>query len=437
FLSKNQISEKQFNTDLFASANKTFSDKFAGTLLLGVNYNSRRRATRSDAISNLIVPTAPDILTNALNSNLTASNYSSLIRTYAYYLQTDLEAYDMLFLTLSGRTESASTFGANANSSFFFPSAALAWQLTKIDWLKDLPVLNFAKLRLSWGQVGIQPQPYLNFTTFSPAIYGDTFTRGLSSVSALYGGGYVRSLTQGNEHLRPERKTESEIGLDLRLLNNRINVSVTGYTNETKDVILPLSVPSETGFTTRNTNAAVLSNKGLELDINGDVIQGADFKWNISGTFSMNRNKVKSLAGATVYTLPDSYMQNASLIPGQPFGIFYSTDFLKDQSGKYILDANGFPQAGISNEIIGNPNPKWQGGIGNTFSYRNVSLFFLFDRVAGNDFFNGTRGSLYSIGTHADQGHTVTAPAGGLKDVNGNLIPAGTSFQGQIKDFGA
>ena len=437
FLSKNQISEKQFNTDLFASANKSFSDKFAGTLLLGVNYNSRRRATRSDAISNLIVPTAPDILTNALNSNLTASNYSSLIRTYAYYLQTDLEAYDMLFLTLSGRTESASTFGANANSSFFFPSAALAWQLTKIDWLKDLPVLNFAKLRLSWGQVGIQPQPYLNFTTFSPAIYGDTFTRGLSSVSALYGGGYVRSLTQGNEHLRPERKTESEIGLDLRLLNNRINVSVTGYTNETKDVILPLSVPSETGFTTRNTNAAVLSNKGLEFDINGDVIQGADFKWNISGTFSMNRNKVKSLAGATVYTLPDSYMQNASLIPGQPFGIFYSTDFLKDQSGKYILDANGFPQAGISNEIIGNPNPKWQGGIGNTFSYRNVSLFFLFDRVAGNDFFNGTRGSLYSIGTHADQGQTVTAPAGGLKDVNGNLIPAGTSFQGQIKDFGA
>ncbi|RZK74748.1 MAG: SusC/RagA family TonB-linked outer membrane protein, partial [Pedobacter sp.] len=228
YLSKNQISEKQFNTDLFASANRTFNDKFAGTLLLGVNYNSRRRATRSDAISNLIVPTAPDILTNALNSNLVASNYSSLIRTYAYYLQADLEAYDMLYLTLSGRNESASTFGAQAKSSFFFPSAALAWQLTKLNFLQDLQVLNFAKLRLTWGQVGIQPQPYLNFTTFSPAIYGDTFTRGLSSISTLYGGGYVRSLTEGNDHLRPERKTESELGLDLRLFNNRLNVSVTG-----------------------------------------------------------------------------------------------------------------------------------------------------------------------------------------------------------------
>jgi TonB-linked SusC/RagA family outer membrane protein len=437
YLSKNQISEKQFNTDFFASANKSLGQNFKGTVLLGVNYNSRRRATRSDAISNLIVPTAPDILTNALNSNLSASNYSSLIRTYAYYMQADLEAYDMLFLTVSGRSESASTFGDDAKSSFFFPSAALAWQLTKIKGLDQIPFLNFAKLRLSWGQVGIQPQPYLNFTTFSPAVYSDTFTRGLSSVSTLYGGGYVRSLTEGNNNLRPERKTESEIGLDLRMFKSKLNVSVTAYTNQTKDVILPLNVPSETGFTIRNTNAAVLSNKGLEIDVNGDIVQLGKFKWNLSGTFAMNRNTVKSLASATVYTLPDSYMQNASLIPGQPFGIFYSTDFLKDQSGKHILDSNGFPQAGISNEIIGNPNPKWQGGLGSTFSYKNLSLFVLFDRVAGNDFFNGTRGSLYSIGTHIDQGQTVIAPAGGLKDVNGNLIAAGTAFQGQIKDFGA
>jgi hypothetical protein len=144
-----------------------------------------------------------------------------------------------------------------------------------------------------------------------------------------------------------------------------------------------------------------------------------------------------SLAGASVYTLPDSYMQNSSLIPGQPFGIFYSTDFRKDESDRYILDANGFPQAGISNEIIGNPNPAWRGGLGSTFGYRGLSLYVLFDRVAGNDFFNGTRGSLYNFGVHADQGYTAVAPAGGLKDVNGTTIAAGTAFQGQIQDFGA
>lgn len=437
YLSKNWITEKQFNTDVFASANKTFSNNFSGSLLLGVNYNSRRRATLSDAITNLIVPTAPDILTNALNSNLTAGNYNSLIRTYAFYAQADLQVYDQLFLTLTGRDESASTFGAKTNPSFFFPSAALAWQFSKLNGLSSSSFFSFGKLRLTWGQVGIQPQPYQNFTALGPAQYNDMFTRGVTSVSSLYSGGYVRSTTAGNDYLRPERKTEAEVGVDLRFLKNRFSLSATAYSNNTNDVILSLNVPSETGYTIRNTNAAKLSNKGLELEAGADIIPQGNFRWNLSANFSMNRNQVVSLAGASVYILPDSYMQNSSLIPGQPFGIFYSTDFKKDESGRYILDANGFPQGGIGNEIIGNPNPKWRGGLGNTFAYKGLSLYVLFDRVAGNDFFNGTRGSLYSFGVHGDQGNTVVAPVGGLKDVNGATIAAGTAFQGQIKDFGA
>ncbi|TLV03973.1 SusC/RagA family TonB-linked outer membrane protein [Dyadobacter luticola] len=437
FLSKNWVSERQFNTDVFANANTTFNNNFSGSLLVGVNYNSRRRATLSGAISNLIVPTAPDILTNAQNTNLTANNYNSLIRTYAYYAQAELQAYDMFFLTLTGRSESASTFGSKTKNTFFFPSAALAWQFSKLDMLAKNDILSFGKLRLTWGQVGIQPQPYQNFTTFAPASYSDAFTRGLNSASALYGGGYVRSTTAGNDYLRPERKTESEIGVDLRFLNDKITFSATAYSNHTKDVILALNVPSATGYTIRNVNAAELSNKGLELDAAAEVFAKGDFKWNLSANFSLNRSNVVSLAGASVYILPDSYMQNSSLIPGQSFGIFYSTDFLKNESGNYALDANGFPQGGTQNEIIGNPNPKWRGGLGSTFSFKNLSLFVLFDRIAGNDFFNGTRGSLYNFGTHADQGHTVVAPAGGLKDVNGNVIPEGTAFQGQIKDFGA
>ena len=437
YLSKNWITEKQFNTDVFATANHTFSNEFSGSLLVGVNYNSRRRATLSDAITKFIVPTAPDILTNALNSNLTAGNYNSLIRTYAYYAQADLQAYNQLFLTLTGRNESASTFGAKTKSSFFFPSAALAWQFSKLSGLESSSFLSFGKLRLTWGQVGIQPQPYQNFTTFGPAGYGDMFTGGLSAASSLYGGGYVRSTTAGNDFLRPEIKTETEVGVDLRFLNNRFSLSATAYTNRTKDVILSLNVPNETGFTVRNINAAELANKGLELEAGADLIPTGNFKWNLSVNFSMNRSNVVSLAGASAYILPDSYMQNSSLIPGQPFGIFYSTDFQKDESGKYILDANGFPQGGINNEIIGNPNPNWRGGLGSNVSYKGLSLYVLFDRVSGNDFFNGTRGSLYSIGTHGDQGYTVVAPEGGLRDVTGKVIPAGTAFQGQIKDFGA
>lgn len=436
YLSKNWITEKQFNTDVFVNANKTFSNNFSGSVLVGVNYNSRRKATLSDAISNLIVPTAPDILTNALNSNLSASNYNSLIRTYAYYAQAEMQAYNMLFLTLTGRNESASTFGSKTNSSFFFPSAALAWQFTKLKGLETSTVLSFGKLRLTWGQVGIQPQPYQNFTTFNPASFGDSYANGLSAASSLYGGGYVRSTTAGNDFLRPERKTESEVGVDLRFLNNRFSFSGTAYSNNTKDVILSLNVPYETGYAVRNINAAELSNKGLEFDASADMFPQSAFKWNLSANFSMNRNKVVSLADASVYTLSNTYA-GQSLIPGQPFGVFYGTDFLKDESGKYILDANGFPQGGTSNEIVGNPNPKWRGGLGSTFSYKGVSLYFLFDKVYGNDFYNGTRGALYLIGTHGDVGNTSVAPSSGIKDYNGNTIAAGKKFQGNIQDFGA
>lgn len=436
-LSKNWINEGQFNTDLFAIAKKTLNKDFKGSFLAGFNYNSRRRETLSNAITNFIIPTAPDILSNALNSNLSANNYNSLIRTFAFYGQLDLEAYESLYLTLTGRNENSSTFGSKTKNSFFFPSAALAWQFSNLDFLSESNTFSFGKLRVTWGQVGIQPQPYQNFTTFNTANYSDSFSSGLSANSQLYNGGFVRGTVEGNDFLRPEIKTESELGLDLRLFRNKISFSATSYFNRTKDVILPISVSSATGFSVRNSNAAELENKGLEFDANGDVLRLGNFRWNLSANFSLNRNKVVSLAGATAYTLPDSFIQNASLIPGQPFGVFLSTDFLKDATGKYILDANGFPQAGNGTEIIGDPNPSWRGGLGSNFSYKNLSLSFLFDRVAGNDVFNGTRGSLYAFGTEAEQGNTVISPAGGLKDVTGKVIIAGTAFQGQIKDFGA
>ncbi|WP_262152649.1 SusC/RagA family TonB-linked outer membrane protein [Chryseobacterium foetidum] len=437
YLSIGSIAEKQFNTDLFVIAKHTVSENIKSSYLFGFNYNSRRNESVLNTITNLIIADGPDILDNALNSNLKANNNYSLLRTYAFYSQIDVEAYNMLFLTLTGRSESASTFGTETSNSFFFPSAALAWQFSNLDFLKDRSIFSFGKLRMTWGQVGIQPQPYQNFTVFNPANFSDPFTNGVSSVSSLYSGGYVRNLREGNQFLRPEIKTEYEVGTDLRFFQNRFSFSATAYYNKTKDVILQLNVPASTGYALKNSNAAVLENKGLELDVNGDILRLGNFRWNISGNFSTNKNKVVSLSGVTAQVLSDSFIQNSSLIPGQPFGVFLSTDFLKDGAGNYILDANGFPQPGTSTEVIGDPNADWRAGLGSTFSYKDFSLYVLFDRVQGNDVFNGTRGSLYAFGTHGDQGNTVIVPAGGLRDVNGNLLAAGTSYQGQIYDFGA
>jgi TonB-linked SusC/RagA family outer membrane protein len=428
----NVTTESQFNTDLFARASKQFNSNFTGTFLLGVNYNDRSRETDHTSVTGFIAPNAPDNLNNGLNSNLQAYNFKTHIRTFAYYASADLAAYDQLFLTLTGRSESASTFA----NSFFFPSAALAWQFTKLEALKS-SVLSFGKLRLTWGQVGIQPQPYLGLTTAPPTQYFDSYAAGLQASSAVYGGGYTQNSILGNPNLKPETKTETEIGFDLRFLNNRLSFSATAYTNQTKDVILNLSLSDPTGFGSQNRNAAILENKGLELELGYDIIKKGDFSWNIGSNWSANRNKVISLAGSAAQTVPGNGTYGGqSLIEGQPFGVFYGTDFLKDETtGKYKLDANGFPQDGTQNEVIGNPNPQWRAGLSTMVAYKSFSVYVLFDKVYGNDFWNGTRGALYTFGTHADNGITSTAPSD-LKTYGGQVIAAGSEFRGQIRDFG-
>ncbi len=433
FYQQNITSEWQFNTDLFARATKQFSSNLSAVFLLGVNYNDRSTETDHTSITSFVAPGIPDNLNNGLNSNLQAFNRRNHIRTYAYYSSLDLAALDQLFMTFTARAESASSF----SNTFVFPSAALGWQFTKLEALKDNGILSFGKLRLTWGQVGIQPQSYLTNTYAYPSQYFDSYAYSLQASSAIYGGGYTQSSTLGNPNLKPETKTETEIGVDLRFLNNRLKFSATAYYNQTKDALLNLSLSDPAGFGSQWRNAAILENKGLEIEADYDVIRKGDFTWNIGWNWAANRNTVVSLAGSAAQGVPGNGAYGGqSLIEGKPFGVFYGTDFLHDESGKYILDANGFPQDGIQNEVIGNPNPMWRSGISSMVTYKGVSLYVLFDKVFGNDFWNGTRGALYTFGTHADNGIASIAPAGGIKTYTGDLIPGGQEFRGLIKDFG-
>lgn len=430
-LDKQYITERQFNNDFFVKANKQFGGKFALTALAGVNYNNRYKETVTASINNFLIPEAPPLLNNALNSNLSASNVSSLIRTYAYYAQLNFEALDMFFVELTGRNESASTFGSKAAKSFFFPSASLAWQFTKLEPLANSAFLSFGKLRASYGEVGIQPNPYLTSTPFNGSIYYDAYASTLVGTSDNYQGGYLRSYTYGNLGLKPERKSEIEVGVDLRFLRDKLSLSLTAYKNDTRDVILQLPTSPSTGYSNSWQNSAHLQNKGFEAELTYNVLQIGAFNWKLNANWSMNRNKVVSLAGSDAQWIG----YESAIVEGQPFGVFYDVDFQKDEGGKYILDANGFPMGGTTPGVIGNPNPKWRGGIGSNFTFKDFSLYALFDAVQGNQVWSGAHGALYNYGTHADVGHESTSDVP-LKTNTGVVIPAGTPFRGNIMDFG-
>lgn len=432
-LDKQYITERQFNTDLFARANKTFSENFAISGMLGVNYNNRYKETVTASINNFLIPDAPPLLNNALNSNLSATNETSLIRTYAYYAQLNVELLDMFFLEFTGRDESASTFGPKAKSSFFFPSATLAWQFTKLEPLQNSSLLSFGKLRASYGEVGIQPAAYLTATPFKGTVYYDSYASSLFGTSDNYQGGYTRSDTYGNEFLKPERKVEFELGTDLRFFSDKLTLGVTAYKNDTKDVILQLPVAPTTGYRYSWQNAAHLQNKGLEIEMGYSIITKPDFTWKVSANYSLNRSKVISLAGSEAFSVPGAY--ESFIVEGQPFGVFYDVDFRKDESGKFILDDNGFPTGGTTPEVIGNANATWRGGIGTTVTWKGFTLYGLVDAVQGNQGWSGARGALYNYGTHADVGHESVSDVD-LKTNTGVVIPAGTPFRGNIKDFG-
>jgi len=433
FFQVNNTTERQINMDFFAKSSKTFNENFTGTLLVGANYNDRFRETDHSQVTAFIVPDAPTNLNNGLNSNLQAWTYKTHIRTYAYYAQADLQAFNQVFITLTGRSESASTFA----NSFFFPSAAVAWQFTKLEALKDNSFLSFGKFRATWGQVGIQPQPYLGQTTRVPGLFFDAYAYGLQASSSVFGaGGFGQNNVAGNPGLKPERKTEFELGTDLRFLNNKLSLAITAYSNQTDDVILNLNLPSATGFDQQPRNAAKIENKGLEVELGYDIIKKGNFSWSVTGNWAANRNKVVSLAGSQAQTVPGvGTYGGQSLIEGQPFGVFYGATLLHDEKGKYVLDANGFPQGGTQSEVFGNPNPQWRAGLGTTVGFKGLSLYVLFDKVYGNDFWNGTRGALNTFGTSQETGN-ISVSGTALKTADGGVIAANTPFRGNIQDFG-
>ena len=450
-LTEESIQETQFNNDLIARAHTNLGENVTLTGLVGYNLNGRRSNQVGATATGFIDPFSPPQLNNTPGTNRTPYNLIVEQRTAALYGQVDVGLFNQVYLTGTVRGEQASTFGPQANSTFVYPAGSLAWQFTKLTPLVGNDVLSFGKLRASYGVVGVQPTPYLTRTYYVPAD-GNVLVDGwgTSLDAANYGGGFVRSTSKGNPFIRPERKAEFEGGLDLRFLQNRIGLNLTGYTNKTVDAILQVPVAATTGFTNTSANAATITNKGLEISLDGDVVKSENFSWNIAPNFSLNRNKVTELAGAASISLTGFNSVSSRAVQGYPLGALWGTAFARKDNGEYTTDANGFPTLADNGtaRVIGNPNPQWRGGLNNTFRYRGLSLNVLVDHVHGTDVWNGTKGALYYFGTAGELSEETTvsaAQAAALKTYTGDLLAAvykpnadGTyTFRGKVQNFGA
>nr|MBA2762809.1 TonB-dependent receptor [Segetibacter sp.] len=428
------LAEQQFNTNFIAKATKTFSNNFNATALVGFNYNNRVSRNIGAEVKAFTLPNAPIDLGNSATTSRTPFNSEGIRRSNSGYASTNLEFYNQLFLELTGRYDVYSTtkFGK------FYPSASLGWQFTKLRPFENIKALSFGKLRLTYGQVGVEPPPYVFDSYFNPATDGESFGPSLDASNPVYGGGFTRSTVQGNPDIRPEVKTEYEAGLDLRFWNDRISLSGTFYRNNTDDVILSTLVPSSTGFTNKLANVAKLKNTGFEADLGVTWFKSKNASITTTAIYSTNQNTVVSLSGSKSIFLNGFTGISSRLVEGKPFGTLWGVDFERDAKGALVLDANGFPGQAGDESALGDPNPDWTGSLTNTFRYKNFSLSALIDHVQGGMVWNGTKGALITFGTAAETGVESVAPSA-LKTYNnafGGNIAAGATFRGSVFDFG-
>ncbi|RDV13473.1 SusC/RagA family TonB-linked outer membrane protein [Pontibacter diazotrophicus] len=426
--------ENEMNFDLIGRATKDFGSNITSTLIVGFNVNDRKYYRLGGSMTNYVIADAPLNFVNSTRTNNEPFNNRSNRRMARLYSTVNLGFYNQLYLNVSAAGEAGSTFGSTSRSTFYYPSADVAWQFTELDALSENSFLSFGKLRASYGIVGIQPEPYRNTTTFVDASFSD-WSSGLSG--AGYGGAFVQSSRQGDPELRPEQKTEWEVGTDLRFLNNKLSLGFTYYQNQIEDLLLDVSTAASTGFTQRYTNAGTMENKGLELDLNYNLVQSESFGWNIFANASRNKNQVTDLAGTDIITL-GGFSTTASTVAkvGYSLSSLYGGAYLRNENGSLNLNANGFPQVAPTFEVLGDPNPDWRGGFGTNLTYKKFSLNVLFETSQGGDMYEGTRGVLYNFGRHADVANEVTLTED-LVNYAGNVIPAGSTVRGNIQDFGA
>jgi TonB-linked SusC/RagA family outer membrane protein len=309
---------------------------------------------------------------------------------------------DRYLFTLTGRVDGSSRFGLN-NKYGFFPSGAFAWRVSDEPFLKNVQALSDLKFRLSYGITGndgIGLYNSLSAYVTSRTVFGDT------EVLTTQAGRI------GNPDLRWEKTAQFDVGFDLGLLNNRIQLTADYYQKTTSDLLLAIDLPATIGFTTVTRNIGSLENKGFELGITSVNIDGK-FKWTTNGNISTNRNKVLRLADADQYLVTDGGTSMQTIVKvGEAVGSFYGRVFDGVwQSNEAVKAAGGLAQTGdvggaprykdvngdgvfnnaTDRAVIGNGLPKFIFGLTNTFSYKGLDLAIFLQGVQGNQLYNQTR----------------------------------------------
>ena len=168
--------------------------------------------------------------------------------------------------------------------------------------------------------------------------------------------------------------TGIEGGLDLRLFNGRITVDFTYYHQKTVDILVARPIAPTTGYSNLWQNSGEMLNKGIELSVGFTPVKTSDFIWDVNLNFTKNESEVLQLAeGVDEINIESAFTSMGSYaIVGDPYGALYSDKWQRDEAGKMVIDAEGYPIIADLRGNVGNPFPDWLMNIRNTVSYKKI-----------------------------------------------------------------
>ncbi len=380
--------------------------------------------TAERALANFGLASPPATATQVPPSSSEATN-----RLVSYFGRVNYTFDDKYMAMFTIRGDGSSKF-AEGRKWGYFPSGSFAWRISKEKFMENVNAISDLKLRVSYGEAG--NNRIGNF------LYLTQFLAG-TSPNAYYsiGGSQIPVLSSNNlpnELLVWETAVSRNIGFDMGLWRNRVQLTADVYYNSARNLLVNVTVPQTSGYTTQIQNVGETSNRGVEIQLNADLVSKKNFTWNTSFNISFNKNRVEKFSQYQTSNLfssgwgggnqPSDYI----IMVGQPVGTiwglitegFYTLDDFNWDGSVYTLKTSVASNQGITalapqpgylkfkdisgpdgkpdgviddldRTIIGNTQPKFFGGWNHQFTYKNFDLSIFLNFQAGNDVYNANK----------------------------------------------
>ena len=326
-------------------------------------------------------------ITNYAEQSVQQSAYTKQISSF--YGSASVGYKHTYYLEGTLRSDKSSTLPTN-NNVYVYPS--VSGSVVFSEFLKNKNIINYGKFRASFAQVGSDTDPYQVVTSYTKSKYA----------YPDYAMTMITNTVMPNSDLKPTRTNSFELGLEMKFFHNRLGLDITYYNQVSKDQIIALASSAASGYAYRLINAGKISNKGIEIALNGRVLDYKGFAWDAGINFSKNTNKVKELVeGMDYFEIEKASWCGVSVGAevGQNFGSIVGKDFKRTADGQAIINAEtGLPEVDDKLHTIGNASWDWTGGFYSTFTYKNFKLSAGFDVKVGADLFSMSMRSAYATG---------------------------------------